>query len=83
MMNVVELSERLGIGKDKSAQLMRSKGFPSIRIGRRWIVDSVAFEKWYAMNIGRTVAKEQSQKMLHTKPQSIQLIDINKLDWNF
>ena len=40
------LAARLSIGRDKAYALMKSSGFPSIRIGDRFIVTEDALERW-------------------------------------
>lgn len=46
LLNVKELQSRLRIGRDKSYALMRSKGFPSIKIGSRYYVEEDALLAW-------------------------------------
>ncbi len=41
-----DLAEFLGIGRDKAYALMRSKSFPSILLGKRYIVLKEALERW-------------------------------------
>jgi len=41
-----ELSEVLRIGRDKAYALIKSKGFPSICIGKRYIVTEKALNEW-------------------------------------
>lgn len=46
VLNVKELQEALGIGRDGAYALMRNNAFPSMRIGSRYVVDKRAFEEW-------------------------------------
>ena len=46
IMSVKELSERLHIGRDKAYSLMKSKSFPSIKLGGRYIVTAKALNEW-------------------------------------
>ena len=46
-MTVKDLAERLGISYDVATIVMKSPGFPSIYVGRRWLVDEKAYERWY------------------------------------
>jgi len=46
-MTVDDLAERLGVSYDVATIVMKSPGFPSIRVGRRWLVDERAYERWY------------------------------------
>ncbi len=41
-----ELGSVLKIGRDKAYALIRSKGFPSICIGKRYIVTEKALNEW-------------------------------------
>lgn len=49
------LSEYLGIGRDKSIALMRSQGFPSLQLGKKYIVTSKALEEWLDHNRNQQV----------------------------
>jgi len=46
VLTVKELSERLHIGRDKAYALIKSKGFPSIKLGARYIVTAKALNEW-------------------------------------
>ena len=52
-MDVKGLQGALGIGRDTAYSLMRSKGFPSIRIGGHYIVGKDALMAWLKRNEGR------------------------------
>lgn len=54
-MTVHELAKRLGLSYDGASCLMKSNGFPAIRIGRRWIVDEKMYERWYSTHHGVTI----------------------------
>ncbi|MBQ8945917.1 MAG: helix-turn-helix domain-containing protein [Lachnospiraceae bacterium] len=41
-----ELAERLHIGRDKAYALIKSKSFPSIKLGGRYIVTAKALNEW-------------------------------------
>lgn len=43
---VKDLEEYLNIGRSKALNLMRSAGFPSIRLGRRYFVMRSDLEDW-------------------------------------
>ena len=45
-LNCKELAQVLGCGDTKARELMKSKGFPSFRIGNRWLVSITRFEEW-------------------------------------
>lgn len=72
-MTIDQLAERLGIKYSLARDLMRSykppTNFPSICIGRRWIVDEAAFEEWYATHIGVIVPASSRKRHEQLKPQ--------------
>ncbi len=45
-MSVQELSAQMGISLPKAYELVRSPGFPSIRIGTRILIPIDAFREW-------------------------------------
>ncbi len=46
MLTTKELQETLKIGRDRAYALMRSKAFPSIKIGARYYVTQKALDEW-------------------------------------
>lgn len=46
MLTVKDLQVMFKIGRDKAYALMRSKGFPSIKIGGRYYVTQKALDEW-------------------------------------
>lgn len=46
VLSAKELAQRLHIGRDKAYALIKSKGFPSIKLGGRYIVTSKALNEW-------------------------------------
>lgn len=44
--NVENLSKILNIGKNKTYELMKSKSFPSYRIGKQYFVTEDNLNKW-------------------------------------
>ncbi len=48
LLTVKDLQEILNIGRDTAYALMRSKSFPSIKIGCRYFVTREELEKWLA-----------------------------------
>ena len=51
---VDELTQLLPIGRDKAYKLMRSKAFPSIQIGRTYIVRKDDFDSWLGSYRGKS-----------------------------
>lgn len=45
-MSVQELSAQMGISLPKAYELVKSEGFPSIRIGTRILIPADAFRAW-------------------------------------
>lgn len=50
-----ELMEELGIGKDKAYALMRSEGFPSMRVGKSYCVARGHLKKWIDDCVGKNI----------------------------
>lgn len=46
MLTAKDLQAKLKIGRDRAYALMRSKGFPSIKLGGRYYVSEEALERW-------------------------------------
>ena len=46
MLTAKELSKVLRIGRDKAYALMKSNGFPSLCIGKRYFVTTKALNDW-------------------------------------
>ena len=51
--SVPEAGGKIGLGKSSSYQAVRSGQIPAIKIGGRWIVPKVAFDRMLA-NVGAT-----------------------------
>lgn len=52
-LNVKELAKVLGVGETKARELCRSKGFPALRIGNRYLIPITRFEEWLNNSIGQ------------------------------
>lgn len=50
------LQKKMGIGRDKAYALMRSAGFPSMRIGARYLVIEDKVDQWLEQCAYRDVA---------------------------
>lgn len=50
-----DLMNYLKIGKDRAYALMRSKSFPSIRIGKTYCVTMISLQTWLNENAGKSV----------------------------
>lgn len=51
-LNAEDISEALGIAISTTYELMKQKGFPSLKIGRRYVVERVNFIEWVQKNSG-------------------------------
>ncbi len=49
-LNVKELATCLGIGMNSAYQLVNSKGFPALKIGKRIVVPIEKLEQWIESN---------------------------------
>lgn len=45
-LNIKELAQVMGCGENKARQIVRSKGFPCIKVGNRYLVPIKKFEAW-------------------------------------
>ena len=43
------------LGRDKTYQLIHSRGFPSIQIGREYYIPKNKLEKWIDGNVGKNI----------------------------
>ena len=51
-LNAEDISEALGIAISTTYELMKQKGVPSLKIGRRYVVERENFIKWVQKNSG-------------------------------
>lgn len=49
-MSVQELSAQMGISLPKAYELVKTSGFPTIRIGTRILIPVEAFKEWLVIN---------------------------------
>ena len=52
MLNADAVSQTLGISRAGAYELMHSKGFPTLRIGKRMMVSKEQFINWVEMKSG-------------------------------
>ena len=52
-MSVQELSSQMGISLPKAYELVKTPGFPSIRIGARILIPIDAFREWLVITSNR------------------------------
>ncbi len=46
LLGTKDLQKELNVGRDRAYNLMHAKGFPSIKIGRRYYVAPEELQKW-------------------------------------
>lgn len=46
MLSVKEVSKILGIGINQTYELVKKEGFPSFRVGQKFLVPKEKFEEW-------------------------------------
>lgn len=52
-LTVKELAKVLGIGETKARELCRSKGFPVLKVGNRYLIPITRFEEWLNNSVGK------------------------------
>jgi len=55
MLNANAIAQTLGISRASAYVLMHSKGFPTLRIGKRMMVSKEQFINWIEMKSGEAV----------------------------
>lgn len=55
ILRIKDLMECLSIGKDKAYALMKSRSFPSTRIGKTYFVTENSLKMWLKDNAGKNV----------------------------
>lgn len=55
MLSVREIAKVLGISKTSAYDLVRSKGFPVLKIGSRLVVPKEKFREWVEQNTGGSI----------------------------
>lgn len=53
--NTEELQALFGFGRNKTLALLKSEGFPAIKIGRAYYVDSEKLEEWISAHRGKEI----------------------------
>ena len=56
-MSVEEMRRELSLGKNLAYELVRTPGFPSIKIGKKIIVPRAGLERWLEQNEGKELTK--------------------------
>ena len=51
-LTVLELAKYLGIGRNKAYQLALSQDFPSIRVGKKILINREGLQTWLNKNCG-------------------------------
>lgn len=54
--SIKEIQEIFGFSRSKALSLVKTHGFPTIRIGRSYYVDSLKLDKWIEENYGKNIS---------------------------
>jgi excisionase family DNA binding protein len=46
MLTVTDIMKRMGVGRSRADEIMKSGQFHSVKIGRRYLVHEQVFEQW-------------------------------------
>lgn len=57
--NTVEIQKLFGIGRNKALALMKTEGFPSVKLGNVWLVDTEKLDEWISKCYGKTIELEE------------------------
>lgn len=58
-LGVKDIQNIFNVGREKAIALIKSEGFPVIKIGRTYRIDPQKLEKWIAEHEGKTIAMEK------------------------
>lgn len=50
MLDIKDLQKILKIGRNSAYNLMKTPGFPSMQMGRKWLISEEAFKEWLKDN---------------------------------
>jgi len=53
MLGVTDIMKKMGIGRDRAYEIIKSGEFPSIKVGRRFLVHEQVFESWLKGEISK------------------------------
>lgn len=59
--SVEDIQKIFGIGRKKAIELMNLEGFPMIKLGRIYRVDSVELEHWIEKNRGQCLSEKRKE----------------------
>ena len=55
VMTVQEAADMMGLGINKMYELVNTKGFPVVTVGRKKLIIRSKFEEWLENNIGQVI----------------------------
>lgn len=55
MLKPKDIQEILGCSLPKAYAIIRSSGFPSLKIGKQYYIEQVEFEKWMKRNLYKEI----------------------------
>ncbi len=65
----MDIKEILGLGLNNTYDIVKSSGFPSIKIGKRYLVPQIEFEKWLEKNVYKEYTYTKSSSFFEKKTQ--------------
>ncbi len=68
-LNAELLAKVLGVGVSSAYELMHEKGFPSVRIGKRFIVPRDDLKRWMDEQVAKKRAAEKPAAFINNKFQ--------------
>jgi len=80
-MTVQDRADRLEISYDVATILMKSPGFPSLRVGRRWLVDEKAYDRWYMTHRKTSVPTAAKKKTPEPKRRKNKRTTTPAFEW--
>lgn len=65
MIGVPDIMKKMGIGRDRALEILKSGEFPIKKLGRRYVVHEDVFDKWLRGEMAPTkVQKRESELQL-------------------
>lgn len=56
MLSTKEVAEKLGMGINKTRDIINRKDFPKVIVGpRKWLIPEDSLDKWIHDNLGKTI----------------------------
>lgn len=59
-LSVKDVQNIFNLSRYQATELIKTEGFPAIRIGRTYRIDAKGLEEWIANNIGKDIPKNKN-----------------------